>query len=37
VSPGRSNLITGNAKGSGINYATGLEEIQNIEEVKDKF
>jgi len=37
VSPGRSNLITGNAKGSGINYATGLEEIQNIEEVKDKL
>ncbi len=37
VSPGRSNLMTGSAKGSGVNYATGLEEIQNIEEVKDKL
>lgn len=37
VSPGRSNIMTGNAKGSGINYATGLEEIQNVEEIKDKL
>ncbi len=37
VSPGRSNLMLGNAKGSGLAYATGLEEIQNIEEVKDKL
>jgi len=37
VSPGRSNLITSSAKGSGLAYATGLEEIQNIEEIKDKL
>jgi len=37
VSPGRSNLMLGNAKGSGVGYATGLEEVQNIEEIKDKL
>jgi hypothetical protein len=37
VSPGRSNLMTGSAKGSGLNYAIGLEEIQNVEELKDKL
>lgn len=37
ISPGRNNLIQGAAKGSGEIYATGIEEIQNIEEVKDKL
>jgi hypothetical protein len=37
VSPGRNNIMLGSAKGTGLNYATGLEHIQNVEEVKDKL
>ncbi|HNF72980.1 MAG TPA: hypothetical protein PLP34_11215, partial [Chitinophagaceae bacterium] len=37
LSPGRSNLIQASAKGSGEQYASGLEQIQNIEEIKDRL
>lgn len=37
LSPGRSNLIAGAAHGSGVDYAKGMEEIQNVEELKDKL
>ena len=37
VSPGRQNILQAAAKGSGEHYARGLEEVQNIEEIKDKL
>lgn len=37
IAPGRKNLISFNAKGSGIEYARGVEEVQNLEEIKDKL
>ena len=37
VSPGRSNLMLSAGRGSGLNYAKGLEEVQNLEEIKDKL
>ncbi|HMN32461.1 MAG TPA: hypothetical protein PKA54_03745 [Chitinophagaceae bacterium] len=37
ISPGRKNIINFTAKGSGEQYARGLEEIQIVEELKDKL
>lgn len=37
IAPGRKNLVSFNAKGSGENYAKGIEEIQNVEEMKDRL
>lgn len=37
VAPGRKNIIPYTAKGSGENYARGLELVQNVEELKDKI
>ena len=37
IAPGRKNLISSQPKGSGLQYAQGLEVIQNIEEVKNKL
>lgn len=37
ISPGRKNLIMNSPKGSGAQFALGLESIQNVEEVKDKL
>ena len=37
LAPGRKNISPITSKGSGEQYARGLEEIQNIEEVKDKL
>ncbi|HMT34878.1 MAG TPA: hypothetical protein PKC41_03410 [Chitinophagaceae bacterium] len=37
IAPGRKNMVAFNPKGSGENYAKGIEEIQNLEEMKDKL
>lgn len=37
ISPARQNLVTGDMKGGGKGYGRGLEEIQNIEAVKDQL
>ncbi len=37
IAPSRKNLIQSSPKGSGIEFAQGLEVIQNIEEVKDRL
>jgi len=37
VAPSRKNLISSTAHGSGLAYAQGLEEVQNVEEMKDKL
>lgn len=37
IAPGRKNAISFTPKGSGQNYAEGIEVIQNLEEMKDKL
>ncbi len=37
ISPGRKNLVTMRASGSGEGYARALETIQEVEEVKDRL
>lgn len=37
ISPGRRNLINGKLNGSGEGFARGLENLQVVEEVKDKL
>jgi uncharacterized protein involved in exopolysaccharide biosynthesis len=37
ISPGRQNVISGDMKGGGRNFGRGVEEIQNIEAVKDQL
>ena len=37
IAPGRKNLISSQPKGSGLQYAQGLEIVQNVEEVKDRL
>lgn len=37
IAPGRKNMITSQPKGSGLEYATGLEVVQNVEEIKDRL
>ncbi len=37
ISPGRKNILSGKMSGSGARYARALEEIQEIEEVKDRL
>ncbi len=37
IAPGRKNLLSFTPKSSGLEYAKGLELIQNLEEVKDKL
>lgn len=37
ISPGRKNLIAGKMNGRGATYARALEEIQEVEEVKDRM
>jgi len=37
ISPARENVITGDSKGGGKGYGKALEEIQNIESIKDQM
>ena len=37
ISPARQNLIYGEMKGGGKGYGRGIEEIQNIEAIKDQL
>lgn len=37
ISPGRKNILSGKMNGSGERYARAIEEIQEIEEVKDRM
>ena len=37
IAPGLKNLISSQPKGSGLQYAKGLEIVQNVEEVKDRL
>jgi len=37
ISPARQNLINGDMKGGGKGYGRGLEEIQNVEAIKDQL
>ena len=37
ISPGRKNILNGRMNGSGERFARALEEIQEIEEVKDRL
>ena len=37
IAPSRKNLISNQSKGSGLQYAQGLEIIQNVEEMKDRL
>jgi len=37
ISPGRQNVISGDIKGGGKGYGKGVEEIQNIESIKDEL
>jgi uncharacterized protein involved in exopolysaccharide biosynthesis len=37
ISPGRQNVISGDMKGGGKGYGRGVEEIQNVEAVKDQL
>ncbi len=37
VSPNRQNTISGDAKGSGKAYGRSLEEVQNVESIKDQL
>jgi uncharacterized protein involved in exopolysaccharide biosynthesis len=37
ISPNRQNVITGDMKGGGKGYGKAIEEIQNIESVKDQL
>ncbi len=37
INPARQNMMSGEAKGSGANYARGMEEVQNIESIKDQL
>ncbi|MGN6569386.1 MAG: Wzz/FepE/Etk N-terminal domain-containing protein [Flavipsychrobacter sp.] len=37
ISPARQNIITGDIKGGGAGYGKAIEEIQNIESVKDQY
>jgi hypothetical protein len=36
ISPARHNMISSTGKGSGVNYAKGVEVVQNIESIKDQ-
>lgn len=37
VSPGRQNVITGDVKGSGKGFGLAMEQIQNVESIKDQL
>jgi hypothetical protein len=37
LSPGRKNILSGKMSGGGASYARALEEIQEVEEVKDRL
>lgn len=37
IGPGRKNMVNFTPRSSGVQYAKGIEAIQNIEEIKDKL
>ena len=37
ISPARQNIITGDVKGGGKGYGKAMEEIQNVESIKDQM
>ena len=37
ISPSRENVITGDIKGGGAGYGKAIEEIQNVESIKDQY
>lgn len=37
ISPARENVITGDIKGGGAGYGKAIEEIQNVESIKDQY
>ena len=37
INPGRNNNMTVDVRGGGANYARGMEDIQNIESIKDQL
>ncbi len=37
ISPGRQNIISGDLKGGGKGYGKAVEEIQNVESIKDQL